>query len=82
MTTEATAGRVAPARGETRAQVAQSKRRRDRRNRILLWIAVVGIMVFCLFPFYWLLNTSLKTGQAPPAATGTNASRARRASPA
>ena len=63
MTTEATAGRVAPAKGETRAQVAQSKRRRDRRNRILLWIAVVGIMVFCLFPFYWLLNTSLKTGQ-------------------
>ena len=27
-----------------------------------LWIAVLGIVVFCLFPFYWLLNTSLKTG--------------------
>jgi multiple sugar transport system permease protein len=27
-----------------------------------IWIAVVAIVVFCLFPFYWLLNTSLKTG--------------------
>jgi multiple sugar transport system permease protein len=28
----------------------------------LLWIAVGLIVVFCLFPFYWLVNTSLKTG--------------------
>lgn len=28
----------------------------------LLWIAVILIMLFCLFPFYWLINTSLKTG--------------------
>jgi multiple sugar transport system permease protein len=28
----------------------------------LLWIAVILIMIFCLFPFYWLINTSLKTG--------------------
>jgi multiple sugar transport system permease protein len=27
-----------------------------------IWIAVVAIVIFCLFPFYWLLNTSLKTG--------------------
>jgi len=27
-----------------------------------LWLAVAGIVVFCLFPFYWLLNTSLKAG--------------------
>jgi multiple sugar transport system permease protein len=27
-----------------------------------LWFAVAGIVVFCLFPFYWLVNTSLKTG--------------------
>jgi multiple sugar transport system permease protein len=27
-----------------------------------LWVAVFAIVVFCLFPFYWLLNTSLKTG--------------------
>jgi multiple sugar transport system permease protein len=28
----------------------------------LLWVAVVLIIIFCLFPFYWLINTSLKTG--------------------
>jgi multiple sugar transport system permease protein len=27
-----------------------------------LWVAVFAIVVFCLFPFYWLVNTSLKTG--------------------
>jgi multiple sugar transport system permease protein len=28
----------------------------------LIWPIVIAIMVFCLFPFYWLINTSLKTG--------------------
>src|SRR5919107_2381267 len=27
-----------------------------------LWIAVAVIVVFCLLPFYWLVNISLKTG--------------------
>jgi multiple sugar transport system permease protein len=27
-----------------------------------LWLAVAGIVVFCLFPFYWMLNISLKSG--------------------
>jgi multiple sugar transport system permease protein len=27
-----------------------------------MWVAVFAIVVFCLFPFYWLVNTSLKTG--------------------
>jgi multiple sugar transport system permease protein len=27
-----------------------------------LWIVVAGIVVFCLLPFYWLVNISLKTG--------------------
>src|SRR3954447_7218075 len=27
-----------------------------------LWIAVFAIVVFCLLPFYWLVNISLKTG--------------------
>ena len=43
--------------------MSTEKKRRDRRQKILLWTAVVAIMVFCLFPFYWLINTSLKTGQ-------------------
>jgi multiple sugar transport system permease protein len=27
-----------------------------------LWLAVAAILVFCLFPFYWMINVSLKTG--------------------
>src|SRR3954469_8789944 len=27
-----------------------------------LWLCVAGIVVFCLFPFYWMINISLKTG--------------------
>lgn len=27
-----------------------------------MWICVAAIVVFCLFPFYWLINISLKTG--------------------
>jgi multiple sugar transport system permease protein len=43
---------------------ARTARRRKRRFGAgwLLWVAVVLIMIFCLFPFYWLINTSLKTG--------------------
>src|SRR5215210_1393249 len=27
-----------------------------------MWIAIVVIIVFCLFPFYWMVSISLKTG--------------------
>ena len=27
-----------------------------------LWVGVALIVLFCLFPFYWLVNMSLKTG--------------------
>ena len=30
------------------------------RSRILLWLAVVLIIIFCLFPFYWLIVGSLE----------------------
>lgn len=54
-TAAATAPRGKPAhRGEAS--------RRRRRRSVLLWSAVVLILLFCLFPFYWLINTSLKTG--------------------
>ena len=42
-----------------------AEQRRRRRNWIrpaLLWVAVALICVFCLMPFYWLINVSLKTG--------------------
>jgi multiple sugar transport system permease protein len=29
-----------------------------------LWICVAAIVIFCLLPFYWLVNISLKTGSA------------------
>jgi multiple sugar transport system permease protein len=60
MTTEA--ARVPRAERKAAPKIGEAKRRRDRRNKILLWLAVVLIMLFCLFPFYWLVNTSLKTG--------------------
>jgi len=31
-------------------------------KQVVLWLAVAAIVVFCLFPFYWLINTSLKSG--------------------
>jgi multiple sugar transport system permease protein len=64
MSTEAAPAVSAPPRPASRERIrsARNKRRRERRKRILLWIAVVAIMIFCLFPFYWLINTSLKTG--------------------
>jgi multiple sugar transport system permease protein len=50
------------------AAVPAADRRRTRKKRPegatpwWMWLAVVAIVVFCLFPFYWLVNTSLKTG--------------------
>jgi multiple sugar transport system permease protein len=35
---------------------------RSRGGSILLWLGVFATLVFCLFPFYWIINTSLKTG--------------------
>ncbi len=46
----------------------QARPPRPRLRRLLLWLAVVAIVIFCLFPFYWVLNTSLKTG--PDLSTG------------
>jgi trehalose/maltose transport system permease protein len=54
--------------GVVAAERAQPKARTARRRRVpfkaswLLWVGVVLMMLFCLFPFYWLINTSLKTG--------------------
>jgi multiple sugar transport system permease protein len=38
------------------------KKRPEGQTPWWMWLAVVAIVLFCLFPFYWLLNTSLKTG--------------------
>jgi multiple sugar transport system permease protein len=34
----------------------------SRRTPWYLWVAVAAIIGFCLFPVYWLVNVSLKTG--------------------
>jgi multiple sugar transport system permease protein len=50
---------ISVSRAGTRERAA---RKRQRSWGWLLWIAVALVVVFCLFPFYWLINTSLKTG--------------------
>ena len=48
-------------REETRVAEARGPRRSWVRP-LLMWLAVIAIIIFCLFPFYWLVNVSLKTG--------------------
>ena len=55
-----TVGR-APAREEAGTRVAR-KAPQGQRTPWWLWISVAAIVVFCLFPFYWLVNISLKNG--------------------
>ena len=48
-----------------REEARVAERRGPRRNwvrPVLMWLAVIAIIIFCLFPFYWLVNVSLKTG--------------------
>ena len=67
---EASGGVVTPGAGvregeKEREEARAATRRGPRRNWVrplFMWIAVVFIFVFCLFPFYWLINVSLKTG--------------------
>jgi multiple sugar transport system permease protein len=52
-----------PAPATTADQVATKKRPpKAAGTPWWLWLAVAAIVLFCLFPFYWLLNISLKTG--------------------
>jgi multiple sugar transport system permease protein len=48
-------------REEAEAALARGPRRNWLRP-LLTWLAVAAIIIFCLFPFYWLVNVSLKTG--------------------
>jgi multiple sugar transport system permease protein len=47
---------------ETRAETARKRKRKRQGQSAWIWVAVVAIIIFCLFPFYWLINVSLKTG--------------------
>jgi multiple sugar transport system permease protein len=46
----------------TRTRAKTRKKRPEGKTPWWMWVAVAAIVLFCLFPFYWLLNTSLKTG--------------------
>jgi len=42
---------------------ARTKVRKQRQGQHpAIWLAIILIIIFCLFPFYWLINVSLKTG--------------------
>jgi multiple sugar transport system permease protein len=45
-----------------RAVRAPARKRPRQGQSPWIWLAVVLIVLFCLFPFYWLINVSLKTG--------------------
>jgi multiple sugar transport system permease protein len=54
-----------PARAKPRKRGLLAERAGKQRPpaaKALIWVGVILTMVFCLFPFYWLVNTSLKTG--------------------
>jgi multiple sugar transport system permease protein len=41
---------------------AKAKKPKKEGTPLWMWLAVAAIVIFCLFPFYWLINLSLKTG--------------------
>src|SRR4051794_12500050 len=55
---------AATAPAATRARTRTKKKPRSARGKMpwWMWVAVAAIVVFCLFPFYWLISISLKTG--------------------
>ena len=59
----ATAGAAAGAEAAAKPKVA-SKAVKNPADRTpwWMWIAGAAIVIFCLFPFYWLINVSLRTG--------------------
>ncbi len=52
----------APAGARKETAVARRKAPKAPGTPWWLWLAVAAIVIFCLFPFYWLINISLKTG--------------------
>ncbi len=57
----APAGAGSAARAESKTSVRRGKATGPR-TPWWLWLSVAAIVIFCLLPFYWLVNISLKTG--------------------
>src|SRR3954467_770580 len=55
------------------AEAPRAKRRRGAdagpKTPWWLWFVVTAIVLFCLFPFYWMVSISLKTGGGPTGGT-------------
>ena len=62
MSTTAEPRAVPGVRAGDQAVTRTGKRSRFTGRGILLGLGVLATVVFCLFPFYWMINTSLKTG--------------------
>jgi multiple sugar transport system permease protein len=56
----ATAGAATAADAAAQPRVASKKLDRGQKTPWWMWIAVAAIVIFCLFPFYWLVNISFK----------------------
>jgi multiple sugar transport system permease protein len=76
---ESKALQVGTATRERAQPTTKTARQRNWLRPLGLWLAVAAIVIFCLFPFYWLINVSLKSGQdlssadlVPPHPTLTN----------
>ena len=55
------AGAATAPQATTRARAKTKRKSRDR-SKVpwWMWFVVLAIVVFCLFPFYWLVNISFK----------------------
>jgi ABC-type sugar transport system, permease component len=60
------ASTVSSAEAVPRARARTARKPKKDRTPWYMWVAVAAIVLFCLFPFYWLINISLKAGQRPP----------------
>ena len=54
------ASAVSSAEAVPRARARTARRPKKDRTPWYMWVVVAAIVVFCLFPFYWLINISLK----------------------
>jgi multiple sugar transport system permease protein len=59
---EAGTAATAPQTIETTRARTRARKTGKPRTPWWMWVSVVAILIFCLFPFYWLINISLKTG--------------------
>ena len=55
-------GATEPVTTTAEPKTAKTKKPPGQKPPWWLWFAIAAIVVFCLAPFYWLINVSLKTG--------------------